>query len=267
MTGIGLCFHFRPTWSEITCIVSELLNYTESSILFAVPARRSVECKKIGVAWVGIEAHPVTHFASLTKVDSSVDPGQLKTHAKKVAIAAEFAIETGREPDYGMIGPDGLKLLLKDSISPRPLRKVLLLLESINTQQQNPYRSHELLAFAKVLVLYASNLHFGPEVGVGKLKRDAEVVFPWLESIRIMVDDLKLNNHNALVESRVIRGDARDITAHLEPESIDAVITSPPYPNEKDYTRTTRLESVLLGFIRDRKELQAYKREYAFKHS
>lgn len=46
----------------------------------------------------------------------------------------------------------------------------------------------------------------------------------------------------------------------LEPHSIDAVITSPPYPNEKDYTRTTRLESVLLGFIRNKAELQALKR-------
>ncbi|HYA43752.1 MAG TPA: DNA methyltransferase [Syntrophobacteraceae bacterium] len=220
-----------------------------------------VECKKLGIASVGIEAHPVTHFASLTKVDWSVDPYRLKTHAKKAAIEAEHAVETCKEPDYGLIGPEGFKLLLKDSISPRPLRKVLLLLESINAQQHNPYRSHELLAFAKVLVFHASNLHFGPEVGVGKLKRDAEVVFPWLESIRIMCDDLKLNNHHSLVESRVIRGDARDRAADLEPQSIDAVITSPPYPNEKDYTRTTRLESVFLGFIRNRKELQAYKRE------
>ena len=220
-----------------------------------------VECKKLRVASVGIEAHPVTHFASQTKVDWSVDPYLLKTHAKKVAIAADIAVESGREPSSEMIGPEGHKLLLKGSISPRPLRRALLLLESINTQQHNPYRSHELLAFAKVLVSNASNLHFGPEVGVGKRKRDAEVVFHWLESIRTMVDDLKLNNHNALVESRVIRGDARDTMAHLEPHSIDAVITSPPYPNEKDYTRTTRLESVLLGFIRDKKELQSYKRE------
>jgi DNA modification methylase len=44
-----------------------------------------------------------------------------------------------------------------------------------------------------------------------------------------------------------------------EPESVDAVITSPPYPNEKDYTRTTRLESVLLGFIHDKRDLRALK--------
>lgn len=45
----------------------------------------------------------------------------------------------------------------------------------------------------------------------------------------------------------------------LEPDSIDAVITSPPYPNEKDYTRTTRLELVLLGFIRSKADLRALK--------
>lgn len=38
------------------------------------------------------------------------------------------------------------------------------------------------------------------------------------------------------------------------------MITSPPYPNEKDYTRTTRLESVLLGLIQSKADLQALKR-------
>jgi DNA modification methylase len=46
----------------------------------------------------------------------------------------------------------------------------------------------------------------------------------------------------------------------IAPRSIDAVITSPPYPNEKDYTRTTRLETVLLGFIREKGELRALKK-------
>ena len=41
---------------------------------------------------------------------------------------------------------------------------------------------------------------------------------------------------------------------------MDAVITSPPYPNEKDYSRTVRLESVLLGYISSRSELQAMKK-------
>lgn len=44
-------------------------------------------------------------------------------------------------------------------------------------------------------------------------------------------------------------------------KSVDGVITSPPYPNEKDYTRTTRLESVLLGFIQTRADLQSLKKD------
>ncbi|HEY3856599.1 MAG TPA: hypothetical protein VGO67_19615 [Verrucomicrobiae bacterium] len=47
----------------------------------------------------------------------------------------------------------------------------------------------------------------------------------------------------------------------MPPESIDAVITSPPYPNEKDYTRTTRLESVLLGFIKNKDDLRRLKQQ------
>jgi len=46
----------------------------------------------------------------------------------------------------------------------------------------------------------------------------------------------------------------------LEPNSIDAVITSPPYPNEKDYTRITRLEAVLLGFIKTKADLRQLKK-------
>src|SRR5205823_6418615 len=57
----------------------------------------------------------------------------------------------------------------------------------------------------------------------------------------------------------VHQADARDLAVLLQPASVDAVITSPPYPNEKDYTRTTRLESVLLGFIKSKDDLRRLK--------
>src|SRR5207249_3279238 len=56
------------------------------------------------------------------------------------------------------------------------------------------------------------------------------------------------------------RADSRTLKSLLKPGSIDAVFTSPPYPNEKDYTRTTRLETVLLGFVRDKQQLRTLKR-------
>ena len=56
--------------------------------------------------------------------------------------------------------------------------------------------------------------------------------------------------------------DAREPTKVIEENSIDAVITSPPYPNEKDYTRITRLESVVLGFFEDRSHLRSFKKTF-----
>jgi hypothetical protein len=74
-----------------------------------------------------------------------------------------------------------------------------------------------------------------------------------------MVEDLRhLGTRNATPAS-VHLADARRILGVVGPRSVDAVVTSPPYPNEKDYTRTTRLESVLLGFIRNKGDLRALK--------
>ncbi|MGH2346115.1 MAG: DNA methyltransferase, partial [Chloroflexota bacterium] len=156
--------------------------------------------------------------------------------------------------------PEQEQLLLANSISPLPLHKALVLLEHLEAQRDDRYYRHEILALAKTLVYTSSNLHFGPEVGVGAPKEDAPVIGPWRAGVRAMAADLRRVQHLPRPDSRIIQGDAREALRHLAPASIDAVFTSPPYPNEKDYTRTTRLESVLLGFIHSKGELRAMKK-------
>jgi hypothetical protein len=122
------------------------------------------------------------------------------------------------------------------------------------------YIHHEKLALAKIAVFAASNLQFGPEVGVGPLKADAAVVSTWLEGIRSMARDLESACAMKDIESHVVRADARQ-SSMIERKSIDAIITSPPYPNEKDYTRTTRLELVLLDFVCSKEDLRKLKQQ------
>jgi DNA modification methylase len=234
-----------------------------------------VECKKLGIPCIGIEANPVAHFASQTKTDWSPDPTGLMKHATLIAENAVAELKAAGVDDsliattlnrgeqteqYKTLPPESLKLLLTDSISPLPLHKVLVLRKAIDAHYDEKYRPHERLALAKALVSPISNLHFGPEVGVGPAKQDAPVISAWLDCIRSMANDLSHLNEFKDVAVKVHRGDARRVIELLEPCSIDAVITSPPYPNEKDYTRTTRLESVVLGFVNDRRGLQELKR-------
>ncbi len=81
----------------------------------------------------------------------------------------------------------------------------------------------------------------------------------WLAAVEVIANDLSAVQNLPSTAAVVRSADARRIAHVLAPRSVDAVITSPPYPNEKDYTRTTRLESVLLGFIRTKAELRALK--------
>ena len=150
-------------------------------------------------------------------------------------------------------------MLLKDSISPLPLHRSLVLRDEIERHGDCRVRRYGLLALANALVCRIGNLKFGPEVGVGRIKRDVPVVDTWLEGMRTIDRDIRLVRDRADVPAQAIRADSRQADEFVQPQSVDAVITSPPYPNEKDYTRTTRLESVILGLIRDRRELRSLK--------
>jgi hypothetical protein len=217
----------------------------------------------------------MAHFASATKVDWNVDPSELEESSQRIAAAAIDELEANgiiddpapvliaEMPDrqnLRKLSPEIEKLLLKNSISPLPLHKTLVLRDAIRSRGNERCRSHHLLALAKALVSSISNLEFGPEVGVGPAKADAPVISKWLRLVHQMADDLRNLKPLANVSSTVHHADSRDIAALIVAESIDIVITSPPYPNEKDYTRTTRLETILLELITSKKELQALKR-------
>jgi hypothetical protein len=136
-----------------------------------------------------------------------------------------------------------------------------VLLEAIQELRHDLFTQYEHLALARALVSEIGNLEFGPEVGVGPAKSDAPAVTFWLDALQAIANDLRTVRNQNLAVAKVHHADSRNILNVLQPSSIDAVITSPPYPNEKDYTRTTRLESVLLGFIRNKQELRALKQD------
>ena len=236
-----------------------------------------VECKKLSIASVGIESNPMAHLASQVKVDWSVDASTLLEYAEEVAASTQEILDRDGSNEWvglpllttngnthspmRQLGLEQSKLLLKDSISLIPLHKSLVLLDEIDRHGDTNLRQYGRLALAKALAHRIGNLKFGPEVGLGRIKDDAPVVEAWLEGVREIVRDVRHLSGQSHVPAQVLKADSREAGRVLEPNSVDAVITSPPYPNEKDYTRTTRLESVILGLIRDRQELRSLKQE------
>ncbi len=234
-----------------------------------------VECKKSGISSVGIESNPMARFASEVKVDWSISSDRLRQYAEAVGSSTRVTLAqqgidewsglplftTTCEPSCPLLELPAAQseLLLKHSISPLPLHKTLVLLEAIGRHGSQRQQQYGRLALANALVNHLGNLKFGPEVGVGQVKHDARVVDAWTEIMHTIASDIEAHKGRAGVPAAVIEADAREVDQVLEPQSVNVVITSPPYPNEKDYTRTTRLESVILGLVRNRQELRSLK--------
>lgn len=230
-----------------------------------------IEAKLAGMRAVGVEANIFPHFASSVKLDWGIDADlllllarQIEDEAlavfKKQGIDDNFSFEIAH-PNVQLktLQAEAASIILADSISPLPLHKTLILLDCLREHQREPVFRHLLLALANALVFKISNLHFGPEVGIKNPKTDVPVISNWLLEVEKIANDLRLVAGKSYPSTQVYLSDARALE-DLPLNSVDAVITSPPYPNEKDYTRTTRLESVLLGFINNKTELRALKK-------
>ena len=230
-----------------------------------------VEAKIRGFESVGLEANRFAHFAGSVKSDWKVDPKALREQAAiiKESVLSKLARHgISDQPKEHLYVPkklrtlndDQTRILLKDSISPLPLHKALVLRDEINTFRNTTLGKYFNIALAKSLVFHISNLRFGPEVGIGKIKEDSVVVEAWFREISKIADDIESVNTAEFPSAKVVLSDSRSPFNFLDGRKFTAVITSPPYPNEKDYTRTTRLESVILGFVSNRQDLREMKK-------
>ena len=238
----------------------------------------NVECKKLGIANIGLEANSMAFLASKVKTDWDISTINIQEAFREVIATAVTTFEqngcgenvslfitpkTGRTIySTPQLTEDEIKILPKDFISPQPLKKVLILRESIKRVEDERIRNLFLLALASLTVNHASNVAFGPEIYTTKLKQVVDVLDRFYQLVDKMTCDLEAKPLDG-GSTKIVQGDARRMQEFLQNEEkqIDFVVTSPPYPNEKDYTRTTRLESIILGLLTNKKELRDLKEQ------
>lgn len=236
-----------------------------------------VEAKKLGIPSVGIDAHPFAALASRVKTTWNLVPGELRSAGRRIVSLAErrtreagLSVESfssllmeespaGEWRSY-KLGPEEQKVMPAGFMSERPLARLLILRECIEELAGGAERREFLeffqIAMAHVVANGAGNFAFGPEIYRTREKFDYDVTGHFATRVAVMADDIdSIRGFEA--PASVIHGDSRALDGL--PSGVSAVITSPPYPNEKDYTRTTRVESLILGFTADRSLLRSMK--------
>lgn len=259
-----------------------------------------VECKKLGIDAIGIEANPVCGLASQVKTNWELDPQRLRevtqaiiehitpqsdalTFSSQPLFADAYEIDGLREkllecsPEARYFVSSGM--LKRGWMSEVPFYKSVLLLNEIKRVAarglSDDLHAALRIALASILVEAAANVSFGPEIYVSGKKEDVDVLQAFSKKVDKMATDLeKVQGLASHSYTKVIEGDARECGHVLRQNgisateiSVDFVITSPPYPTEKDYTRQTRLELVFLGYVHGRKSLQCVKKAMVRSHS
>ena len=232
-----------------------------------------VEAKKNRIPSIGCDAHPFAALVSRVKTSWNLSVESLRTHSSDIVRSAEEAMLAGGLSSLGHSGDavvcersglseDEWKLVPAGFVSERPLRRLLILRKAIKetvTGACAGEREFFLVGLAHAVANGAGNFGFGPEIYRTKAKEDYDVLAHFVARIERMIGDLEEFQSGGLAgtASEIRFGDARDLKDL--PSKISAVITSPPYPNEKDYTRTTRVETLLLELISDRASLRGVK--------
>ncbi len=147
--------------------------------------------------------------------------------------------------------------------SPAVLRKVLILQDFITGIVAADVKDLFRLAFAATMVRY-SNYSYEPSLGRRVSAGKKEIIdFPvgqtMLNKLTVMVEDITWLQTYLSSEpgsARIINGSFFAYHGNLSPESVDLIVTSPPYLNNYHYNRNTRPQLYWLGYADSPKDLK-----------
>ena len=249
-------------------IIDRRKSLNKASLIFDpfLGSGTTMVCAKTkGFKSVGIEANDFFAFAAEVKLNWKIDTKKAKQILEKLMIGIRKESTKYNWPDL-QAGNPNLKLDLKMNgskkidvlvrknrptelvdryISDIPFAKLIIIRDELRKLDWPNKSLEKLFGLAiSATILPVSNVRYGPGFGVAKPKFDAPVFEIFEKRITRMIDDLeKISKSSSLdIESKVHLGDSRKMSQYLEPNSIDIIITSPPYPGDHEYTKHSRLE-------------------------
>ncbi len=220
-----------------------------------------VEAKIHGHKAIGFEINPYAAQVCQAKLDAHQIPlDKLQNEISNFQTFYNHKLATDYKPHS--TPPKGFRTR-SEFYSPKVLHKVLILLDFIVTIADTQIQSLFLLAFAATMVRY-SNYSYEPSLGrrisAGKPEiHDYQVGQTILDKLLEMAEDIDWYKEilpGDPPKSQVFNTSFFEYADHLAPESVDLIISSPPYLNNYHYNRNTRPQLYWLGHAQQPKDLK-----------
>jgi DNA modification methylase len=209
-----------------------------------------------GYSSIGFEINPFPAFVTRVKY-SAIHDLDLDGMKSEITHFSEFMAQSKR-PHLSK-PPSGFKTRM-EFYSPKVLEKVLHAWDFFEMLRDRPeFYDVFRLAFGAVMVSF-SNYSYEPSLGSriasGKaLINDYDVSGTIVAKLKEMYQDLIWARKVAINNSSFNLINDSFFSSDLKPESVDLLITSPPYLNNYHYIRNTRPQLFWLGFAQNSADL------------
>jgi tRNA G10 N-methylase Trm11 len=237
--------------------VSRICRPGKSVVLdpFAGCGTTIIAAQQLGVSAIGLEAHPFVLRVARAKLAWTGDIADFEKAAGNILKRAASSRARAKLP------PDSS--LTARIYHPAALAELMQLLTAILKEDAED----ELCWLALISILRAcAKSNTAPWQYVLPRKSKARTAAP-LVAFRMQVEKMagdmrELQSFGIKAgAAEIVRGDAR-LCEGIEDESIDLVLTSPPYPNNYDYADATRVEMSFLGEVERWADLHQAVRKY-----
>ena len=230
---------------------------------FAGSGTTVVTAKLYGSKVIGIDVNPVAAFVTKVKTTWKINLEELKTEIN--SLLNDFQEVSPFLEEVRMSAPsleNIPKMERYQWLKPLNQNYVAFVKERLTEVLNDDIRNLFHLALVEA-AQESSNVSFCPGTSFYPFKKRVTFFEAFNRKLRMMYEDLSLVKLHGVTDSKipVYAEDMRQMTEFVAPSSIDFIFTSPPYPNDLEYTRQTRLDLYLLEFVKDMKDVTEIKKK------
>ena len=206
----------------------------------------SVAAKMAGVNSIGVEAHAFVHWVAKTKMFFHYD---LEKLANAIRQTVEQANRLSGEVDCSALWPP----LVYKCFTEDNLMQLAALRQAVSDiESESHIRDFLKLALTSTLRVVTTAGAGWPYIAPGKRharKNDRRALLEFESKCAEMLLDVQRVQVGMVSRSshKIILGDARKLMSYTDGETVDLIVTSPPYLNNYDYADRTRLETYFWG--------------------
>lgn len=251
---------FSANWVKETIKEREALTVLDP---FLGSGTVCIAADELGVDSYGVESHSFVYRLAR---------GKLSWAANIYDFQRTVTTIKDRATHLDITLPDRLPALLKKCYSEEVLSDLFKIREAFFYEAPHLSEDIRSLVFLLISAILRPSSHVGTAQWQYVLpnKRKAKNATPFISlaaQATIMENDLRLMQHAAIrTRAVLIQGDARTL-AGVPEDTIDLVVTSPPYANNYDYADATRLEMTFWGEVTSWSDLHESVRKYLIRSS